>query len=220
MAKEKQELEGFTESAYNFHVNKILKRMKIDVLECYPESIAKKEGAYQFNSKFYALPDGSAIEIKGDQFKIPEMFFIPEDQKQEENKSEHNDAEMMEEDGYQKKLDGFIGFQNLVMKAINASDIDIRKDLYKNILCTGGTTQIKNFEKRFQKEIEEVAPQNSAVGIITKTKMPIPGVDNDDFYTSWIGASILSSLGSFKTMWFTKSEYEEHGANYIERKCS
>ncbi|AET01217.2 actin-related protein ARP4 [Medicago truncatula] len=35
----------------------------------------------------------------------------------------------------------------------------------------------------------------------------------------WIGGSILASLGSFQQMWFSKSEYEEHGASYIQRKC-
>ncbi|EOA35346.1 hypothetical protein CARUB_v10020534mg [Capsella rubella] len=39
------------------------------------------------------------------------------------------------------------------------------------------------------------------------------------FFLVWIGGSILASLGSFQQMWFSKSEYEEHGASYIQRKC-
>ena len=30
-------------------------------------------------------------------------------------------------------------------------------------------------------------------------------------YTTWIGGSILAALSTFKTMWITKDQYEEHG---------
>ena len=160
--------------------------------------------------------------MKGEQYKIPEVLFMapsssPEETKQ--NEDENGDVEMKHEDLYCKALDGFSGFQSLLKRAINASEMDIRRDLYKNILCTGGTTQMKGFEQRFKKEVEEIAPQNCPVELITKTRMPIPGVDSNDFYTAWIGASILSSLGSFKSLWFTKKEYDENGAYYIEKKC-
>ena len=36
---------------------------------------------------------------------------------------------------------------------------------------------------------------------------------------SWLGASILGSLGSFHDMWITKAEYEEHGTSIVNRKC-
>jgi len=36
---------------------------------------------------------------------------------------------------------------------------------------------------------------------------------------SWLGGSILGSLGSFHEMWITKKEYEEHGASIVNRKC-
>ncbi len=37
-------------------------------------------------------------------------------------------------------------------------------------------------------------------------------------YSSWIGASILSSLSSFQPKWITKQEYEEYGANIVHKK--
>ena len=39
-------------------------------------------------------------------------------------------------------------------------------------------------------------------------------------YSSWIGGSILSSLGTFHQLWLSKQEYEEHGGLIIERKCA
>ena len=39
-------------------------------------------------------------------------------------------------------------------------------------------------------------------------------------FASWIGGSILSSLGTFHQLWLSKQEYEENGAKIIERKCA
>lgn len=36
---------------------------------------------------------------------------------------------------------------------------------------------------------------------------------------SWLGGSILGSLGTFHDMWITKAEYEEWGSAIINRKC-
>ena len=38
-------------------------------------------------------------------------------------------------------------------------------------------------------------------------------------FSSWIGGSILASLGSFQQMWISKHEYEEGGKTCVERKC-
>jgi actin-related protein 4 len=38
-------------------------------------------------------------------------------------------------------------------------------------------------------------------------------------YASWIGGSILGSLGTFHQMWISKKEYDEHGPNIIEKRC-
>lgn len=37
-------------------------------------------------------------------------------------------------------------------------------------------------------------------------------------YSSWIGASILSSLSSFQPKWISKQEYEEHGVSIVHKK--
>ena len=38
-------------------------------------------------------------------------------------------------------------------------------------------------------------------------------------FGSWIGGSILASLGSFQQMWISKHEYEENGKSQVDRKC-
>jgi actin-like protein 6A len=37
--------------------------------------------------------------------------------------------------------------------------------------------------------------------------------------SSWLGGSILASLGTFNQLWISKKEYEEVGSSIIETKC-
>ena len=51
-----------------------------------------------------------------------------------------------------------------------------------------------------------------------RVKVTSPGL-NERAVCSWLGGSILGSLGSFHEMWITKKEYEEFGPSIVNRKC-
>ena len=106
--------------------------------------------------------------------------------------------------------EGFTGVQNTVVEAIGKTDIDIRRDLFGNVILSGGNTNFKGFEERLGKQLPEIAPQNVKTKVIHSAERK---------FTPWVGGSILSSLGSFQQMWMSKQEYEEHGTIMIERKC-
>ncbi len=55
--------------------------------------------------------------------------------------------------------EGLMGVHHMVYRAITSSDTDLRKDLYSNIIVTGGNTLIPNFSERLHKELSEIAPQ-------------------------------------------------------------
>lgn len=46
--------------------------------------------------------------------------------------------------------DYFTGADYLVNNSINQCDIDLKKDLYSNIILSGSTTLIDNFSDRFK----------------------------------------------------------------------
>lgn len=112
-------------------------------------------------------------------------------------------------------LKGFIGMQHAITDSINQTDLDIRKELYSNILVTGGNSMTQGFLARLQKEVPDIAPQNLRVKVYSSHS----GSLTEYSASSWVGGSILGSLGSFQQMWFSKQEYEENGAIMIERKC-
>ncbi len=45
-------------------------------------------------------------------------------------------------------------------------DVDIRKDLYGNIVMAGGSTMFKNLDNRLTKEIVALAPSTMKIKVI------------------------------------------------------
>ncbi|RNF26307.1 actin, partial [Trypanosoma conorhini] len=102
------------------------------------------------------------------------------------------------------------GFHEMTFQSINKCDIDVRRDLYGNIVLSGGSTMFKNLPERLGKEISNLAPSS------IKPKVVAPP---ERKYSVWIGGSILSSLTTFQTMWIKKSEYDEAGPSIVHNKC-
>jgi len=137
--------------------------------------------------KSYELPDGQVITIGNERFRCPEALFQP--------------AFLgMESSGIHETL------YNSIMKC----DVDIRKDLYGNIVLSGGSTMFPGIADRMQKEITSMAPSTMKVKIIAPPERK---------YSVWIGGSILASLSTFQQMWISKQEYDESGPAIVHRKC-
>jgi len=135
----------------------------------------------------YELPDGNVITIGAERFRCPELLFQPS--------MDGNESAGIHETTY-----------NSIMKC----DIDIRKDLYGNIVLSGGTTMFRGIDERMQIEIARLAPPTMKVKIVAPPERK---------YSVWIGGSILSSLSTFDEMWITKNEYDESGPQIVHRKC-
>ena len=109
-----------------------------------------------------------------------------------------------------KQGDEVEGLHKMTHSSINECDIDIRKDLYGNIILSGGTTLYPGLPDRLEQEIDKKCPQSGSVKIIASS---------DRYYCVWTGGSTLSSLSTFASQWITKEEYEENGAEIVHRKC-
>jgi len=138
--------------------------------------------------KQYELPDGQMITVGSERFRCPEVLFQPQFIGKEHE-----------------------GIHKLTHKSINKCDIDIRKDLYKNTVLSGGTTMFKNIDERLEKEMKALAPNGNDIKIIAPPERK---------YSVWIGGSILASLSTFEEMWVTKNEYDESGPTIVHRKCT
>lgn len=104
------------------------------------------------------------------------------------------------------------GVAELLTSCIAASDVDLRRELYTNVVLSGGLSLLPGCQQRLQADVALRLPHGHKLKIITA-----PPAERR--FSAWIGGSILASLGSFHQIWMSKAEYEEHGAKIIERKC-
>jgi actin-like protein 6A len=154
-------------------------------------SVSEEPGKRELNQTIYELPDGKTVDLTEERQGLLEKLFAPI-----------------------KESPGFNGYQHMIFDSINKSDLDIRKELSSNIFICGGNTLFQSFPERLQKQLLITIPQSVKVKVITHPSF------SERRFSSWIGGSILSSLGTFHQLWLSKQEFEEHGAMIIERKCA
>jgi actin len=153
----------------------------------YDEELEKAKESSDIE-KEYELPDGQVITIGDERFRCAEALF-------------KTNFLGMEQEGVHK----------LLFKSIMKCDVDIRKDLYNNVVLSGGTTMFEGLAERIQKELKALAPDSMTIKIIAPPERK---------YSVWIGGSILSSLSTFEEMWISKDEYDEAGPSIVHRKCT
>lgn len=112
--------------------------------------------------------------------------------------------------GLIKEGDETPGMHTMAYQSITDCDMDVRNELYSNIILSGGTTLYEGLPDRLEKEVDALCPKSEMVKIIASA---------DRYYSVWTGGSTLSSLSTFESQWITKEEYEENGAEIVHKKC-
>ncbi|KAF8760191.1 actin family [Rhizoctonia solani] len=136
--------------------------------------------------KSYELPDGQVITIGNERFRAPEALFQPSFLGQES-----------------------AGIHETTYNSIFKCDLDIRRDLYGNVVLSGGTTMYPGIADRMQKELTSLSPSSMKVKIVAPPERK---------YSVWIGGSILASLSTFQNLWCSKQEYDESGPGIVHRR--
>ena len=89
----------------------------------------------------------------------------------------------------------------------------MRPLLYNNIILVGGSSFFPGMTDRLTFELG-----NLSAGM--KVKVAAPGNTVERRFSAWLGGSILASLGTFHQLWISKKEFEEYGANVVEKRCT
>jgi len=156
------------------------------VVSDYNEAMKDAEDSHACE-KNYELPDGRKILIGNERFRCPEILFNPQ--------LAGHDLE---------------GVHKYCFDSVMKCDNDVRKDLFANIILSGGSTLFEAMGERLWQEIHALTPSNGRIKVLAPPER---------LYSVWLGGSILASLSTFQTMWITKQEYDENGPNIIHRKC-
>lgn len=79
------------------------------------------------------MPDGRVIKVGGERFEAPEALFQPH---------------LINVEGQ--------GIAELVFNTIQTADIDMRTELYKHIVLSGGSTMYPGLPSRLEREIKQL----------------------------------------------------------------
>eukprot|EP01083_Nonionella_stella_P006107 17681_1 len=172
---------SFTTSAERRFVRDIKEKLAY-VTEVFEENKKKVD-----IEKNYELPDGQVITISSERFRCAELLFKP-----------HLIGCESE------------GIDRLSFESIMKCAVDLRSDLYANIVLCGGSTMFPGLDVRFKKEMIALAPASIKVHVVAPPERK---------YSVWIGGSILSSLSTFHELSISKDEYDETGPGLVHFKC-
>lgn len=125
------------------------------------------------------------VQIGAERFRAPEILFDPEIIGLE-----------------------YPGVHQIVVDAINRTDLDLRKALYSNIVLSGGSTLTKGFGDRLLTEVQRLAVKDMRIKIFAPPERK---------YSTWIGGSILAGLSTFRKVswptcgrWLSPSHLKTH----------
>ncbi|KAF7911023.1 uncharacterized protein EAF01_002531 [Botrytis porri] len=153
--------------------------------------------AKQQPGRVFEMPDGSNQMWGVERFNVTEGMWDEKAALPVDNESAPTKAQTLPE---------------MIKASIAAVDMDLRSHLLQNIIVTGGSTLLNGFTDRLNNELSILYPG-------ARIKLQAAGLTQERRFGSWIGGSILGSLGTFHQMWISRKEYEEFGASIVEKRC-
>lgn len=236
---------SITESYHTLQQNRIIDEFKETLLQVSDTPFTKEMGDTAVRRPF-EFPDGSSREYGAERFEVAEALFNPKkyalpDQPTEDEPAIVYEPKIIQEGvaseaaaaanstkdgGAAEPIPSYmyadtrpipafsntLGLSQLIVDSINACDVDIRANLANNIVITGGTSQVQGLTDRINSDLSL-----AMAGV--KIRLYAPGNYVERNYSSWVGSSIISSLGTFHQLWISKKEYDEVGpAKLLERR--
>lgn len=162
----------------------------------------------------YTLPDGTKLSIGSQRYEIPELLFNPSLYsslvKPSTSTSSSSNSSSSSLFG---KMDhfGYVGLHEAIITSSMACDPEIRSLLLNNIILTGGHSKYEGIVDRLNNELLSITPAGTRPRITVSSPM-------ERSYGSWIGGSILGSMGTIPDLWLTSSEYAEYGNKILHKK--
>ncbi|CCG83552.1 putative Arp2/3 complex subunit [Taphrina deformans PYCC 5710] len=139
----------------------------------------------------YTLPDGRVIKVGSERFEAPECLFQPH----------LVDCEQP-------------GVAEYLFNTIQSADVDVRSDLYKAIVLSGGSSMYPGLPTRLEKELKQLWLTKVLHGDPTRLSKFKVRVEDPPRrrHSVFIGGAVLANIMRHNEhMWVTRAEWEELG---------
>jgi len=103
----------------------------------------------------------------------------------------------------------------IITDSVLKCDGECQSLLFSNIIISGGGSNFQGMPERIRSDVENVVHKTTPSWRVKS----IASSNNERALSTWIGGSIMASLGSFHDIWVSRKEYEEFGSSIIGRKC-
>lgn len=193
----KKNVPAVTKSFHQYMVKEVLRDFAATVAEVSTSSLKDEiEQSSSILSSSYEFPNGYNIGLTVEKFKLCEGLF----------------------DASSAMLKGISGgdllsIPNCVHSSAAMCDVDIRPGLYSGVVVVGGNSLLSGFTERLNRDLSHRTPPSMRVKLVQNSSTV------ERRFSSWIGGSILASLGTFQQMWISRQEYDEVGKSIVEKKC-
>jgi len=145
----------------------------------------------------YTLPDGRVVKCGAERFNAPECMFQPW----------LVDCEQP-------------GMGELLFNAIQACDMDVRSDLYKAVVLSGGSSMYPGLPTRLEKEVKQLYLTRTLRGDPTglaKFKARVEDPPNRKNSVFLGGAVLAKIMKDHENFWVTRQEWEEMGPRALDK---
>lgn len=145
----------------------------------------------------YTIPDGRIIKLDRERFEAPEALFQPH---------------LINVEGQ--------GLAEMVFSTIQGADIDIRSDLYKHIVLSGGSTMYPGLPSRLEREIKQLYLEQVLKGHtekLAKFKIRIEDPPSRKDMVFLGGAVLAEVMKDKESFWMSKDEYMEKGTKVLDK---
>jgi len=145
----------------------------------------------------YTLPDGRQIKVGSERFEAPECMFQPH----------LVDLEQP-------------GMAELLFQTINSAALDVRSELYKHIVLSGGSSMYPGLPSRLEKEMKQLYLTRVLQGNperLNKFKIRIEDPPRRKHMVFLGGAVLADIMKQREEFWITKEEWEEQGIRALDK---
>ncbi len=145
----------------------------------------------------YTLPDGRVIKLGGERFEASEALFQPH---------------LINVEGQ--------GIAELVFNAIQSGDMDMRSELYRHIVLSGGSTMYPGLPSRLEREIKQLYLERVLKGDtdrLSKFKIRIEDPPRRKDMVFIGGAVLADVMKDREDFWMSKAEYQEKGLSVLKK---